>query len=495
MKTCLLVLTLGLVGTAILLGTGAAAAQDNPPAAEDIEPLARGPVHEAYAEPVDYHPQPGPVVTKKPADPIDELPPDQKPDGHDVRWIPGYWAWDGESSDYLWVSGFWRDVPPAHHWVPGAWQEVEGDWQWSPGFWASDETQEVNYVPYPPPSADAGPSTPADQPTDVYAPGCWVWRDARWFWRPGYWVAYKPDWVWAPARYVWTPGGCVFTDGYWDHPLERRGLLFCPVRILRRDLAGWAYVPSLVVRTDFLLTALFVGPSRHHYYFGDYFGDGDKKRGFVAWIDYRPTKHSWDPIYDHYRVRYHAEPAWDRNLHDLYRARFAGEIARPPHTLREQEKVIQNFAVNKNGSVNVIKNINFTRAENVAALTTLSNVHEQKMTRLAGLAPGLKVEAVPAMKLQVVKKEDLAREKQQIQHVREVTQQRSAHEAKLVTAGTVHLKPAEHPKTTQLVVPKSPVVRPAPTVKPPPRPVMPKHEERTVPVHEPPKPPKPPHKK
>lgn len=33
------------------------------------------------------------------------LPPDQKPEGDDVAWIPGYWAWDDERNDFLWVSG------------------------------------------------------------------------------------------------------------------------------------------------------------------------------------------------------------------------------------------------------------------------------------------------------------------------------------------------------------------------------------------------------
>ena len=50
----------------------------------DTEVLARGPVHEGFAEPVDYRPQPGPIIAKKVPDPVEEAPPDQKPDGHDV---------------------------------------------------------------------------------------------------------------------------------------------------------------------------------------------------------------------------------------------------------------------------------------------------------------------------------------------------------------------------------------------------------------------------
>ena len=47
-----------------------------------------------------------------------------KPAGVEVSWIPGYWAWENEDKDYLWVSGFWRDMPPDRRWVPGTWQEA-----------------------------------------------------------------------------------------------------------------------------------------------------------------------------------------------------------------------------------------------------------------------------------------------------------------------------------------------------------------------------------
>src|SRR5207248_1484844 len=80
-------------------------------------------------------PEASPVVPKEPPEPIDELPPDQKPEGDNVQWIPGYWAWDDQASDFLWISGFWRDVPPGRRWVPGTWQKVEGGWQWVAGFW------------------------------------------------------------------------------------------------------------------------------------------------------------------------------------------------------------------------------------------------------------------------------------------------------------------------------------------------------------------------
>ena len=77
------------------------------PAKDDgVEVLARGPVHEAYAATVEYPTGGGPVVGKQPPEVIEELPPDQKPDGDNVQWIPGYWAYDDDRTDYIWISGF-----------------------------------------------------------------------------------------------------------------------------------------------------------------------------------------------------------------------------------------------------------------------------------------------------------------------------------------------------------------------------------------------------
>jgi hypothetical protein len=109
-------------------GNGAAAQ-------EGVEVMARGPVHEAFAEVSIRSPRPSPVVNKQPPNPIEEMPPDQKPEGANVIWLPGYWAWDDDRSDFIWVSGIWRDVPPDRQWVAGYWNQVEEGWQWVGGYW------------------------------------------------------------------------------------------------------------------------------------------------------------------------------------------------------------------------------------------------------------------------------------------------------------------------------------------------------------------------
>src|SRR5262249_2984344 len=92
----------------------------------NVEVMTRGPVHEAYATPVTAGQSAGMIVPKQPAAPIEEVPPDMKPEGENAAWIPGYWSWDDDRKDFIWVSGVWRAPPPGYRWMPGYWQEAQG---------------------------------------------------------------------------------------------------------------------------------------------------------------------------------------------------------------------------------------------------------------------------------------------------------------------------------------------------------------------------------
>src|ERR1700730_14646123 len=130
----------GILGLAVVLGLGREGRTEQPsvqgqaqPAAaqqEGSEVLARGPVHEAFAQPMSSQPEPGPVAPKQPPEPIDEISPDQKAEGGNVQWIPGYCSWDEDRSDYIWVSGFWLVPPPERTWLAGHWQPIDKGWQW-----------------------------------------------------------------------------------------------------------------------------------------------------------------------------------------------------------------------------------------------------------------------------------------------------------------------------------------------------------------------------
>ena len=424
-----------------------------------VEVLARGPVHEAFAEVADLQAKPPPAVPKQPPAPIEELPPEQKPEGDNVQWIPGYWAWDQDLNDFIWVSGVWRNLPPDRQRVPGHWQQVEGGWQWVPGVWLPLKQNEVQVLPPPPAPLDEGPSSPAPNDNSIYVPGTWVFVESRYMWRPGFWIANQPDWVWTPAHYAWAPGGAIFVEGFWDYPLENRGLLFAPVRIDRRVLtaANWTYVPQYVVRTQNLLGSMFVRAGSPHYYFGDYFGNRYAQAGFVPWTEARINRHAPDYLYSYYRHRPEAA-RWEREIRDVYTARQQGREL-PPRTLVQQNQVIQD--IRRGGAVNN---------------TTLNRM--TVVRPLAQAEPGLRMQALPRdQHLQV---------RQSAQWYRQVQQQRTAHHDALVRTPTPAARPptpagqppapAARPPAFRL--PQAPNAAPRAPVRTPAAPAMPKHVER-----------------
>jgi hypothetical protein len=469
---------------------------DPPPVPADVpgvEVQARGPVHEAFAEPTTAQPVPGPVVAKQPPDPIEELPPDQKPEGDNVQWIPGYWSWDDEATEFLWVSGCWREVPPGRRWVPGHWQEVDGGWVWVAGFWGAENLTEVQYLPSPPPTLDQGPSAPAPDDNSVYVPGCWVYQTSKYLWRPGHWIAYQANWVWIPAYYVWTPSGCIFVDGHWDHPLDQRGLLFAPVRIDLRAFgaARRAFVPDAVVSTDFLLGALFVRPTSRHYYFGDYFDPRYDKLGYVAWPDFHPVKGAFDPTFAYYRRLHGADAKWEPALRTLYSGRRGGEIPRPPRTLAKQVEALRAVAANRTAETAIHKSVALTHAQNVTVLAPLRTVATGRVTNLAAIGGGREVVKARELKLEAVNKEALVREQKAAEVMRAVGQQRREEEAKALGAGRGPVAHTDPVHAIKLDLPRPPAaVGPArePLKRVPEPIVVPKHEERPIPKYEPPKP-------
>jgi hypothetical protein len=350
---------------------------------DGVEVLTRGPVHEAYAEAVDASPQATPVINKKPPEPIPEMPPDQKPEGDKVEWMSGYWAWDADRKDYIWVSGFWRTAPPGRAWVPGHWQPVDSDgWQWVPGFWNVAEKAELSYVPAPPAPVEER-VVPAPGEGYFYSPGIWVYRDGRYFWRPGTWIAYHEDYVWVPAHYVWTPSGYILVEGYWDHVLQRRGMLFAPVYVSPEVIVRteFCYVPRHVVCHEFMIGCLFVRPACHHYYYGDYFEARYTDAGYVAFVDYRVGGRFHDPLYGYY-VHYPPRRDWDRDTRAVYVGRFHGDIVRPPHSFAEQEKLHVSLTVSVTESDrHGIKTEKITREEVAHAHEIAVAHHEASVQR------------------------------------------------------------------------------------------------------------------
>jgi hypothetical protein len=303
-----------------------------------VQVLTRGPVHEAFVETVTFDPEPGIVVSGAPPAAIEELPPDRRPEGANVAWIPGYWGWDDERSDFLWVSGVWRALPPGRQWVPGYWGRSAEGFQWISGYWADANASEVEYLPEPPATVEIGPNIAASSVDQTWLPGCWVWQQGRYAWRPGFWASVEPDWVWVPAHYVYAPRGYVFVEGYWDYSIDRRGMLFAPVyfnaNVYRRP--GYSYSPSTVVDLGTLVSHLFLRPQYQHYYFGDYYATNYRSAGFLPWFSINSGRSGYNPIYAHHRWQHRQDSGWEHRQQAEFENRRDHEHLRPSRTWGSQ---------------------------------------------------------------------------------------------------------------------------------------------------------------
>ena len=310
-------------------------AQGQEEVSQEAEVLTRGPVHEAFAETVSFEPQPGILISTQPPEAIDELPPEQELEGDNVVWIAGYWAWDEDINDFMWISGVWRNVPPDREWVPGYWNDVSNQYQWVSGYWADAGVEEVSYLPEPPRTLERGPSIARPSDDDVWIPGSWTYVDTRYRWRPGYWQPYRANWSYVPDRYSWTPRGYVYVAGYWDYPVVNRGIIFAPVRF---HGGGWRqpnfhYSPVTVINLGLVVNHLFVRPSYGHYYFGDYYEPHYHNRGFYSSVSYATTyNRGFDPIYNYQRWEHRHDNGWERRRANDFEYFRDNRDARPPQT-------------------------------------------------------------------------------------------------------------------------------------------------------------------
>lgn len=365
-------------------------ADDPPPVPKEEEPefLGRGPVHEAYAQPLEQVPTPGPIVPKEPPPALEENPPEERPEGNDVEWVPGYWQWDDERQNFIWVSGLWRKPPPGRSWLPGDYLRTENGWQRSPGMWLNEARDEMRYYPAPPePQEEIAPEPPDEN--SIWVPGTWMYRATGFRWRPGYYMPYQPNWLWMPACWRWTPAGYCFVSGYWDYPPARRGWLYASAAFGPGFRFGpdYRFTPSYVVPFRFLPGALFVRGGSGNYYYGDYYGT----EGFTPFVDYRIGQSGYDPFYSYYRRT--ANPDRLREVQSLYGDRASGQAPRPPRNLAQQRGMVP-----ASGSANLRNMIALTEPANAtrrprARVTPQDRVRVQAQTKRTREAAGVRRDA------------------------------------------------------------------------------------------------------
>jgi hypothetical protein len=382
-KSCPAAVLVVLIGFSCGMSIGQVQPSDNDEPGAQV--LTRGPVHEAFAGIVTYNPEAGVVVTKAPPDVIEELPPEERPEGDNVTWIPGYWGWDDERSDFLWVSGTWRTLPPGRAWMAGYWGKSPQGYQWTSGYWADATVRETTYLPPPPATVEVGPNIAAPSVDYGWSPGCWIWYQGRYAWRPGYWAQGRADWDWCPAHYVWTPRGYIFVGGFWDYPVERRGVLFAPVYFESGVYSrrGYSYSPRIVIDLGVFTDHLFLRPRYHHYYFGDYYAPNYHQGGFYASFSFQSGRYGYDPIYSRQRWTHRQDRKWEHSVETSYQYRRDHETARPPRTWAAQRTISSRPAESRENRVVVATTINVmvNRKDNPVRFQPVAREERQQLSK------------------------------------------------------------------------------------------------------------------
>lgn len=348
-----------------------------PPAGAEVQ--TRGPVHDAIAQPFGVKPEPGPMVPKEPPPLIAEEPPAQKPDIDSAQWIPGYWAWDSQRQEFMWVSGVYRVPPQDRSYVPGYWSQAPEGWRWVAGFWSNARLQDTTYTPEPPAPLDAnGPALPAPDENSLYVPGTWVWQVDRFVWRPGYWSAAQDGRVWVPPHYLWTPNGYVYVDGYWDYPLEDRGLMFAPAYFSTPLWTNpdWSYQPSFIVNpANFFDSAFVYGGA---YYFGNYYNPFYARAGYNPWYTGRGR---YDPLFAYHGLKTQRNnPNWLTGVQQTFAGRSAGRLPTPALTFAQQGKAPVVTPL-KQASSNKVQIVNTTPAQVATHRAAVVQTRQLAVTR------------------------------------------------------------------------------------------------------------------
>jgi hypothetical protein len=165
-------------------------------------------------------------VRREPPASIVERPSGRRP-GARAQWVPGYWEWDAERNEFVWMGGMWQVAPPGSVWAPGRWVREADGWYRAPGSWVSRRDGTVARARAASGDQPAWRTTgpPATHPDDTpdlapgpdyfFVSGHYVPEGDRLAWRRGFWARLQPGWDWVPARWVRRSEGWEFRRGYW----------------------------------------------------------------------------------------------------------------------------------------------------------------------------------------------------------------------------------------------------------------------------------------
>jgi hypothetical protein len=175
-----------------------------------------------------------------------------------TAWIPGYWEWDPDMRNYLWIGGVWRRPPPGHSWVPSFWLKIDDSWIRLRGFWKNERMENIHFI------RDEIPEdldeTMIDPPNldSFWIHGTWYYdnENKSFVWQNGRWESFDANWIYIPSFYVWRPDGYVNIEGYWDWPLDTRGSSYANITVERDNRNDVVYAPTQTVDVKTLINRL-----------------------------------------------------------------------------------------------------------------------------------------------------------------------------------------------------------------------------------------------
>ncbi|MCH9608781.1 MAG: hypothetical protein S4CHLAM45_06930 [Chlamydiales bacterium] len=258
--------------------------------ADAVEFLEEGPIHEAFItqefggvilQAVPYRP---------PADLTEQIP--ERPNEH-VQWIHGYWEWSKFKGDFIWISGVWRRPPPDHRWVSGKWAQLEEGWVWIKGFWSPFHKTEMTYISQPPPDMIDESVSKSPGKSYFWISGYWQFDEevSDYVWHRGRWQLISESWQYVPTHYLWGEKGYFMIPGYWDWPLEEKGVAYAAAYVEPDRRESVVYEPSVILEPLFICESLYpYWPNYPNFFYHHYYYHFDI---WLAWGAVPPWWH-WD---------------------------------------------------------------------------------------------------------------------------------------------------------------------------------------------------------
>lgn len=278
--------------------------QSMPIAGQPYEVLLRGPVHEAFAirEAVKVS---AATIAARPPTNVFELIPGTKPKGNDVQWVPGYWSYFDDAGDFVWIAGFYRDVPPGRKWVEGYWLESTQGFTWISGYWGA-QGESGSVLPEPPANRNDMPGSTSPSGETFWMPGEWSYVDSQYTWKPGFWTKFHDEWTWQPTYFIDTTEGYIQVSGYWDYQPKYRGVPYAPV-IFAQIPNNYEFAPiySIGKPLDVLLH-LFAKENGRGYFYGNYYAQAALLAGYSPWYQLSPNTFPTSNLLSYFSWKYDA---------------------------------------------------------------------------------------------------------------------------------------------------------------------------------------------